>query len=79
MIAAKVDVPYLFRFLEIAGAVAAIGVMGYTGVLLSSMAAVEFWNTWLLVALFVVRCKLRLRLYLVFRFHPRDQRKGSRR
>ncbi len=38
MIAAKVDVPYLFRFLEIAGAVA----------------AVEFWNTWLLVALFVV-------------------------
>lgn len=54
MIAAKVDVPYLFRFLEIAGAVAAIGVMGYTGVLLSSMAAVEFWNTWLLVALFVV-------------------------
>ena len=54
MIAAKVDVPYVFRFLEIAGAVAAVGVMGYTGVLLSSMAAVEFWNTWLLVALFVV-------------------------
>lgn len=54
MIAAKVDVPYLFRFLEIAGAVAAVGVMGYTGVLLSSMTAVEFWNTWLLVALFVV-------------------------
>ncbi len=54
MIAAKVDVPYLFRCLEIAGALASIGVMGYTGVLLSLMAAVEFWNTWLLVALFVV-------------------------
>lgn len=54
MIAARIDMPYLFRCLEIAGAVAAVGVMGYTGVLLSSMAAVEFWNTWLLVALFVV-------------------------
>lgn len=54
MIAVKVDVPYLFRCLEIAGALASIGVMGYTGVLLSSMAAVEFWNTWLLGALFVV-------------------------
>lgn len=54
MIAARIDMPYLFRCLEIAGALASIGVMGYTGVLLSSMAAVEFWNTWLLVALFVV-------------------------
>ena len=54
MIAAKIDAPYLFRGLEVAGAATAVGVMGYTGVLLSSMAAVEFWNTWLLVALFVV-------------------------
>ena len=53
MIAAKIDAPYLFRGLEIAGAATAVGVMGYTGVLLSSMAAVEFWSTWLLVALFV--------------------------
>lgn len=53
MIAAKIDAPYLFRGLEVAGAATAVGVMGYTGVLLSSMAAVEFWNTWLLVALFV--------------------------
>lgn len=71
MIAAKVDVPYLFRFLEIAGAVAAIGVMGYTwraAVVDGGRRVLEHLASGRAVRR--VRRKLRLRLYLVFRFHP---------
>ena len=53
LVVLRVDAPWLFRMLEILGGAAAVGVMGYTGVLLSSMASVEFWNTPLLIALFV--------------------------
>ena len=40
--------------LEAAGALLAVGVLIYTGLLLSEMPSVDFWNTWLLVALFAV-------------------------
>lgn len=53
LIMMRIDLPWLFRVLELLGSAAAAGVMGYTGVLLSSMASIEFWNTPLLVALFV--------------------------
>ena len=53
LVVLRIDVPWLFRILEILGGVAAVGVMGYTGVLLSSMTSIEFWNTPLVVVLFV--------------------------
>lgn len=43
----------LFRVLELAGLVLCAGVMTYTGVLLSSMVSIDFWNTPWLVLLFV--------------------------
>lgn len=43
----------LFRVLELAGLVFGAGVMTYTGVLLSSMVSIDFWNTPWLVLLFV--------------------------
>ena len=43
----------LFRMLELAGVVFGAGVMTYTGVLLSSMVSIDFWNTPWLVLLFV--------------------------
>ena len=42
-----------FRLLEVIGSIIAVGLMCYTGVLLASMNSVDFWNTPLLVALFV--------------------------
>lgn len=42
-----------FRVLELVGLVFSVGVMTYTGVMLSLMVSIEFWNTPWLVALFV--------------------------
>ena len=53
MLLTGIDRPYLFRGLETAGSALSIGVMTYTGVLLSSMTSVDFWHTPWLVALFV--------------------------
>lgn len=43
-----------FRLLEFIGSIVAVGLMCYTGVLLASMNSVDFWNTPLLVVLFVI-------------------------
>ena len=53
MIVLRIDKPWLFRGLELLAAATGVGIMGYTGVLLSSLPSIEFWNTPLLVALFV--------------------------
>lgn len=42
------------RALKLAGCVLAVGIMGYTGVLLASMDSVDFWHTPLLVVLFIL-------------------------
>lgn len=44
----------LVAALQAAGALLALGVLLYTGLLFSSLVTVEFWRTWLLVALFAV-------------------------
>ena len=45
---------WVLRVLEIAGVVFAVGIMCYTGVLLASMNSIDFWNTPLLVVLFLL-------------------------
>ena len=40
--------------LEAAGGVLSVAALVYTGLLLSTMPSVDFWNTWLLVVLFVI-------------------------
>lgn len=49
------SIPSWFLWLAwIAGSLLALGVMTYTGLLLSDMVSIDFWHSWLLPVLFVV-------------------------
>lgn len=60
------DAPRLFRGLEFVGSLFGVGVMDYTGLLLSSMTAIDLWNTPLLIVLFIVSSLNCGRAFIVF-------------